>query len=309
MTLSSAMDQVDTVVVGGGPAGLAAALYLARYHLSVTLYDDGTSRARYIPTTHNQAGFPEGISGKELLRRMRVQAERFGAEIRRNRVLGLQKQDDGYVVRSAAGELRARTVLLATGVFNRRPDMPEEDHDEAVRRGLLRYCPVCDGYEVTDKPVGIIGRGSKGFSEAVFLRSFSRHITLISPQAEHGLSEEERQRLQMIGVGIVAGPVTSIGLTRDAISVGTAAGVHAFASVYPALGSEVRSTLAAEIGAKVTEEGCMVVDRHQRSNIPALYGAGDVIVGLDQISTALGQAAIAATAIRNDLCSAKLLIR
>lgn len=299
----------DCVIVGGGPAGLTAAIYLARFHLSVTVFDDNTSRTASIPISHNHAGFPDGIGGVELLGRMRAQAAKYGADICIDRVTELQTGDGTYVVTSSTGNIRARAVLIASGVVNRRPSMPSSRHDEAVARGLLRYCPVCDGFEVTDKAVAVLGFGSNGFREAVFLRSFTKDLTLVSPEPLDGLSCQERARLVELGIAIEQGPLTSIHLEQDAIRITTETGSLVVASVYAALGSDIRSELAARIGARLSEDGCVLVDNHQRTTVPGLYAAGDVVIGLDQISSAMGQAGVAATTIRNDLCEMSTLVR
>jgi thioredoxin reductase (NADPH) len=168
----------DCIIVGGGPAGLTAAIYLARYHLSVSVLDDGTSRAASIPVSHNHAGFPGGINGAELLARMRAQATMYGAEIICRRVTALRRAEEDFIVSFADDAVSARTVLIATGVVNRMPSMPNDKHDEALRRGLIRYCPVCDGFEVTDKRVGIIGQGSKARSKCMRMVLGARVCTI-----------------------------------------------------------------------------------------------------------------------------------
>ena len=136
-----------------------------------------------IPCTRNHAGFPDGISGTELLERMREQAQQYGARIETEFVTRLERDEKAAVHRDLGLGLgrRAQTVLLATGVTNRRPPMDEELHDDALARGLIRYCPICDGYEVTDKKVGVIGSDSHGVAEALFLRSYTADVTLIAP--------------------------------------------------------------------------------------------------------------------------------
>lgn len=193
--------QLDCLIIGGGPAGLTAAIYLARFHLSVRVVDAGGGRAATIPTTHNHAGFPDGISGVELLSRMRAQATKYGATVENGTVTRLDRADDGtFVASTGARAISARTVLLASGVLNRRPDeLSESLHDEAVRRGLLRYCPICDGYEVTDRFVAVIGTGPSGLAEAEFLRSYTANISLIAPDGEHRLDGEERMRAAAAG--------------------------------------------------------------------------------------------------------------
>lgn len=299
----------DCAVIGGGPAGLTAAIYLARYHLSVTVFDDHTSRAAMIPISHNHAGFPDGIRGEELLARMHAQAQRYGALVQVGKVTTIKKENDLFNIQLESGLVFARAVLMATGVVNRRPSMPPDKHDDAVARGLLRYCPVCDGFEVSDKPVGVLGTGTKGFNEAKFLRSFTRDLTLVAPDGVHDLADEEQRDLEDLGIMVESGPVVSIEPFTDTITVTTATRAYAFASLYPALGSDIRSGLAGELGARVSGEGCIDVDAHQRTSVPGLYAAGDVVIGLDQISHAMGQAGVAATAIRNDLCEIEALVR
>ncbi len=294
-------DQIDDcIIVGAGPAGLTAAIYLARYHLAIRLFDCGSSRAAMIPCTHNHAGYPEGIAGKELLRRMREQAAKYGALREEKRVDRLAREGEHFVIATDTGTYRARTVLLATGVVNHRPKgLDDATHDAALERGLLRYCPVCDGYEVTDKRVAVIGTGTHGTSEALFIRGFTADVTLISPDGGHDLDPECREKLDEAGIRRVAGPCGDFAIEGETLALHTADGRMAFDSIYPALGSKVRSSLAVMMGAAVTEEDCIKVDDHLQTSVPGLFAAGDVVVGLDQISHAMGQAGVASTKIRN----------
>jgi thioredoxin reductase (NADPH) len=183
-------------------------------------------------------------------------------------------------------------------------------HDEALARGLIRYCPICDGYEVTDKKIGVIGSGSHGVAEAVFLRSFTPHVTLIAPHSAHDVAAEDQLKLKQYGIETVGGPCEAVAVQEDCIVIDTAEGHHVFDSVYPALGSDTHTELAEQVGAELScDTGCIVVDDHQRTNIPGLYAAGDVVLGLDQISHAMGEGGVAATTIRNDLAKTRPLIR
>ena len=131
----------DCVIIGGGPAGLTAAIYLARFHLRIRLYDSGDSRAALIPRTHNHAGYPGGIAGKDLLKRMRQQAGEFGVECEDATVARIEPQGNEFLIEIEDGEpVQARAILLATGVHNLPPEMDRAEHDDALQRGLLRYC-------------------------------------------------------------------------------------------------------------------------------------------------------------------------
>ena len=300
----------DCIIVGAGPAGLTAAIYLARYYLKIRLFDCGTSRASMIPTSHNHAGFPRGIHGEDLLERMREQAAKYGALREPRRVTDLKKDGAQFIVRCDEEEYRARSVLLATGVVNNRPEgIDEHLHDEALSRGLLRYCPVCDGYEVTDKKVGVLGTGDHGTAEAQFIRTYTADVTLISPNGDHDLDDECSTSLDEAGIKRVAGPCGGYAIEHGRFAFDTADGRMAFDSVYPALGSVIRSGLAEKVGAKLTHAGCIVTDEHQETGIAGLFAAGDVVKGLDQISHAMGQAGVAATTIRNHLAKERPLRR
>jgi thioredoxin reductase (NADPH) len=290
----------DVLVVGGGPAGLTAAIYLSRFHLRTVVIDAGDSRAAWIPVSHNHAGFPDGIPGTELLERMRAQARRYGTEIVPGEVTALRRNGDAFVA-SAGTEWTARAVLLATGVVNNRPAIDDALHAAALASGRLRYCPICDGFEVTDARVGVVGTGTHGVKEAIFLRGYTADLTLIAPDGPHDLDADARRDLAAAGIVLVDGPARDFAVDGETITVATAAGRLCFASIYPALGSVIHSRLAASLGARTEPSGCIIVDAHQRTSVAGLFAAGDVVLGLDQISHAMGEGGVAATTIRNDL--------
>jgi thioredoxin reductase (NADPH) len=187
--------------------------------------------------------------------------------------------------------------------------MDEDLHDDALANGLIRYCPICDGYEVTDKKVGVIGSDSHGVAEALFVRSYTPDVTLIAPDKALHLEAEDAEKLKRATVNTVNGPAQAVAISENCIVVETAEGTHAFDTVYPALGSDPHVLLAEELGAHLSELGCVTVDSHQRTSIPGLYAAGDVVIGLDQISHAMGEGGVAATTIRNDLAAKEPLLR
>ncbi len=299
----------DCVIIGGGPAGLTAAIYLARFHLPAAVLDDGQSRAALIACTHNHPGFPDGVAGAELLHRMTRQAESFGARIIRERADSVVAEGQGFRIGTHTMELHAAKVLLATGVRNLRPGMPGALHDEALASGLLRYCPVCDGFEVTDRRVGLLGTGGHGLREAQFIRSYTADVTLVAPYGPHAFTQPQREGLRRWGIAAVDGPVTGIAIGDGCMELRLKTRALRFDSVYVALGTEVRSELARCAGAQTSHDGSILVDRHQMTSVEGLYAAGDVVKGLDQIGNAMGQAGIAATAMRNAICEARPLRR
>src|SRR4051812_31906448 len=133
---------LDCLIIGGGPAGLTAAIYLARYRRGTVLVDDGASRAALIPASHNYPGF-KGIAGPDLLARLREQASMYGAVLEHGRVTSLHAGDGGFAACTGDRDIVARSVLLATGLVDVSPDI--EGLDSGIYAGAVRYCPICDG--------------------------------------------------------------------------------------------------------------------------------------------------------------------
>lgn len=292
----------DAAIVGGGPAGLTAAIYLARFKRSVVLIDRDGSRAKLIPRSHNHAGFPDGIPGPELLARMAEQARKFGAEIRSGDVTGIAAEGEGWRLTGDGFDIAARAVILATGVDNRCFDLPTpEAHQAALDAGKLRYCPICDGFEASDKRIAVIGAETHGVAEALFLRAYSDKVALFT-LVENELHEKDRADLAAHGIPWDSRPVARYEFSGEAVTLHFADGeCIEVDTVYPALGSTPNSALFVQLSLRADGEGCTPVDAHQRLGLTGLYAAGDIVAGLDQISVAMGHAAIAATALHNDL--------
>jgi thioredoxin reductase (NADPH) len=296
----SESDVLDCLIVGGGPAGLTAAVYLARFRRNALLVDAGASRAAWIPETHNCPGFPEGIAGKDLLSRMRTHADRYGATLVQGRVDRLDRVGDLFSAQVGDRQLSARKVLLATGVVDRKPNFP--NLREVVWRGNMRLCPICDGYEVIDQAVAVLGPPEQAVRKALFLRAYTSSITVLLTGSDITLTEAQRGDLAEAGIACVEQPVLDLEVAGDDIRVTMADGLTMKVDVlYPALGADVLSELAAALGADCNDAGCINVDAHQRTSVPGLYAAGDVVNELNQISVATGHAAIAATDIHNAL--------
>ena len=297
--------KLDALIVGGGPAGLVAAVYLARFRRSVVVVDANTSRASLIPRSHNCPGFPEGIGGNELLGRLRDQARRYGAQIIEDHVDAVERvADDGFVARCATRSFESQALVLATGVVDIEPELP--NLRDAIRQGLIRHCPICDGYEAHGQRVAVIGRGSKGVREARFIRHFTDTLTLFS-LGSAGISEAERRELEEARIALVEWPVTDVHREdRAIVGLRTADGRdHRFDTLYSSLGTHCHCALAQALGADCAEEGTIVTDRHQRTSLPNVYACGDIVhESLNQIAVAAGHGSIAATAIHNGLDAA-----
>jgi thioredoxin reductase (NADPH) len=291
----------DCVVVGAGPAGLTAAIYLGRFRRDVLVVDAGQSRAARIPLSRNHPGFPDGVRGATLLARMRRQAETYGAALEAGEVRELQAKPRGFRLATEAGELSARTVILATGVVDIEPELPGVD--AAVAGGLIRSCPICDGYETIGRRVGVIGRDVHAAREAIFLTTYTPDVSLILIGAPDALDGAARRRLAEAGVEVIETPVSSVKLhprRASAVCFGPRQ-VREFDSLYSALGIAPRTQLAVRAGVGLDAAGRLVVGEHQETSVPGVYAAGDVVRGLNQISTAEGEGAIAATDVHNRL--------
>jgi thioredoxin reductase (NADPH) len=296
-------DSLDCLVVGGGPAGLTASIYLGRFRRRVTVIDKGWSRAEWIALSHNLPGFPNGIAGPALLEDMRAQARLYGASLQTGIVDALRRRDDGRFAATVDGvELSARAVLLATGVIENKPPVPHVA--DAVKRGLIRTCPICDGYEAIGKRVAVLGTGDHAAAEALFLRTYSNQITLLLPAySADALSEETQRTLQSAAVIVTHVSVGAVSLDDDGVvALEVEDGkIHRFDLVYSAFGTTSQSQLANALQARTDPSGRLFVNEHQQTSVEGLYAAGDVVRGLNQISVANGEAAIAATAIHNAL--------
>ena len=179
----AAEETYDVVIIGGGPAGLTAGIYAGRAQLKTVIVEKGLPGGQIAQTdeVENYPGFPEGISGPELASRMVRQAEKFGARIVMDEVLGLEKAEGGYLVRGYERNYRARAVIVATGANPRRLGVPGED--KFYGRGVST-CATCDGFFYRDKEVVVVGGGDAAVEEGIFLTKFARKVTLVHRRDE-----------------------------------------------------------------------------------------------------------------------------
>ncbi|WP_317349551.1 FAD-dependent oxidoreductase [Pusillibacter faecalis] len=304
----------DVVVIGGGPAGLTAALYLARARYRVVVVEKDHFGGQ-ITITSEVVNYP-GVgrtSGAELTETMRKQAEGFGAEFLLTEVTGLELSGDVKTVRTGRGELKCFGVLLATGAH---PRMVGFQGEEQFRGRGVAYCATCDGEFFTGKDVFVVGGGFAAAEESVFLTKYARHVTILirgddftcaQATAEAARSHEKITVLTNTEVEEVSGDTalrdlryrnTRTGqVTEYHAADGETFGVFVFAGYAPA--TELVHGLA-----ELNEQGYILTDRSQKTTSDGLYAAGDVCVKpLRQVVTAVGDGALAATELER-LCAA-----
>lgn len=296
----------DVVIVGGGPAGLTAALYLARarYRVLVVEKDHFGGQITITAEVVNYPGVPR-TDGAALTDAMRAQAQSFGAEFLLAEVEGLELSGDVKTVRTSRGVLRAFGVLLATGA---RPRMIGFRGEAEFRGHGVAYCATCDGEFFTGKEVFVVGGGFAAAEESVFLTKYASHVTILVRESDFTCAQATAQAardhekitvLTDTEVEEVSGDsalrylryrssATGV-VTEYRAPEGETFGVFVFAGYEPA--TELVRDLA-----DLNEQGYIVTDRSQKTNVDGLYAAGDVCIKpLRQVVTAVGDGALAAT--------------
>lgn len=279
--------EYDAIIIGKGPAGISASLYLARagYRVLVVGKDGGAlERAEKI---ENYYGFPDQLTGAELVDRGIGQAERLGADVRTCEIVGLSSAD-AFVAKSTEGELRARVVLIATG--KSRAVLAVPGFEEFLGKGIS-FCATCDGFFYRKKRLAVIGSGDYAASELEELLPFTNEITLFT----NGASASSQRFPE--GIARVTSPIERFTGSDRLSAIVTADGVeHTVDGVFVAIGTAGAADFAAKIGIAV-EGDTIVVDRDFMTNLPGLFAAGDCIGGFYQVAKAVSDGALAAKAI------------
>jgi thioredoxin reductase len=286
----------DVVVVGGGAAGLSAALVLGRARRRVAVVDAGAPRNA--PAAHMQ-GFlsRDGMAPADLLAAGRAEVTGYGVEIISDHVAAI---DPGFAVRLAGGHvLQARRILMATGVTDELPDLPGVR--ERWGRDLL-HCPYCHGWEVRDEPLGVLGTLPGSVLHALLVRQWSADVIFFVHT--YDLSATELARLEARGVQVVHGEVTRLVVDNDRLTgVELADGrVIARTAVFVRPGNIPHADgLLNALGCEVNETGFAVVDAAGHTSTPGVWAAGNVVDPRAQVITAAGAGSAAAIAINADL--------
>lgn len=295
----------DSVIVGGGPAGLSAAIYLARFNRSVLVLDRGGGRWATHEVNENYFGFPGGIPARELRDRGRKQARRFGAYMARDNATRITPEGSLFIVHGKDGAYVARTVVLATGVLDLMPRFP--GYEAYLGRSLF-WCITCDGWKTRGKRVVVVGRNDDAAETAMQFLNFTPQIQFVTncPQEGCELTPTWRRRLEQAHIPIYEIEIQRVRGKRGMMqSVVLEHGEELEADyMFNQQGAVPNSALAAELGVELDEKGYIKTDTEQRTNVSGVYAAGDVTkLFAHQIVTAAHEGSMAAQAANYDLYS------
>jgi len=272
----------DLIIIGGGPAGLTAAIYAGRAALETLLLAGATPGGQIASTdrVENYPGFPEGISGAELAMRFQSQAEHFVAKLANDFVTAVDFSASPFVVKTHSETYHCRAVIVATGAFPRRLGVPGEK--EYFGRGVST-CATCDGFFYKDRRVVVVGGGDSAIDEGLFLTKFAREVIVIHRRDELRAIKSLQERAfanpkmrfvwdtvveEILGEDVVTG-VRVRNVKTGETSVIETDGVFVYVGLIP-------GTKLFEGQLELNEQGYIVADAHQRTSVPGVFAAGDV---------------------------------
>lgn len=297
--------QFEVIIVGGGLAGLSAAIYLGRARRETLLIDCGKSMARWEPDVENYLGFPGGIPGVELLRRATRQARRYRVAFARDEIRSAGNRKGKFHLRGEKNVYVCRRLLLATGSFHIPPDIPGVT--PCLGRSMF-FCKDCDGYRVQHQRIAIYGWRRQTVEYALAMLVYSPHVAIVTDGRSPRWGSKHEQMRRRRGIPVFRETITQVRHRRGKIEAlkFKRGGEAPFQALFTARGDIYFSKLAHDLGARVNRAGEIVVDADMRTTVPGLYAAGCVTPANCQMIIAAGQGATAAQAINRDLFEAAL---
>lgn len=294
------MDLQDCIIVGGGPAGLNAAVVLGRCRRKVLVFDSTTYRNRYSHGVHNYLT-RDDILPSELLNIAHQEVKKYGAKMIRKKVVTARKNDDGiFMVKDESGTAyHAKKLLIATGLWDNLPGIP--GFQELYGKSVF-HCPYCDGWEVRDKEVGVYARNKNGFELALALKCWTGSVTLYT-DGRNRLKPSEVETLVANGITIVSYPIAELEHKDDQlknIRFKNGEKRHCDALFF-VNGFRMQCNLAETFGCTLSKKGVVLTNRQQQTNIEGLYVAGDASKDMHFVVVAAAEGAKAAVIINKEL--------
>lgn len=284
------MDKTDIAIIGQGPAGLSAAIYTARAGLKTTVLGcDPKVAGNY--DIDNYFGFPESITGKELLALGCKHAQKFGADLRCQKVLSVhQNAEAGFDIKTDEAEITCRALILATGVSRVRPGI--KNISEYEGKGVS-YCVSCDGFFYKNKKVLVLGEGIFAANQALELKNYTPGVSICTQGKKETITEDYHALLKKDDIPVLSGKVKELGgdkfLEKAVFEDGTSMDVD---GIFLAMGEASSLDFAYSLG--IITKGIFIdADHDQKTNIPGVFAAGDCVGRFLQISVAVGEGAIA----------------
>ncbi|MFW5945496.1 MAG: NAD(P)/FAD-dependent oxidoreductase [Candidatus Natronoplasma sp.] len=289
----------DVVVIGGGPAGLSAAIYTARAELNTLILDEPNKLLEKAKSIDNYFGFSDGISGKELLKKGRDQTKRFGTDIIEEKALitKMNPEGEGYIVETTDKNFKTKGLVISPGIQHEKP--PIEGIKEYEGKGIS-YCVVCDAPLYKGKKVGLLGSKDLVGKEALELFEYTEDIKIYTNGEELDMPKILSDRLNDRDIPVEKGEIEEVVGDEEFRGLRIEGEVQEMDGLMIAEGSSGSLDFARSLGITI-EDGVLSVDENMFTGVPKVYAAGDCVGGARQISAAVGEGAKAALGLINDL--------
>jgi thioredoxin reductase (NADPH) len=290
----------EVVIIGGGIAGLSAAIYLGRAKRDAIIVDSGKSMARWEPDVQNYLGFPKGIAGEELLRLGVAQARRYGTRIERDEIVNAARKNGVFQLIGRSKTYHAPRVLIATGIFHLPPQI--DGVDECLGHSMF-FCKDCDGFRVQGKKVLIYGWNNEATEYALSMLLYSPAVGIVTDGRPQLWSKQHEQWLREHCIPVYAQPIEHVERTGSRIRgiIFKDKSKVAVEALFTTRGDVSLNKIAKALGARIDPEGQVEIDARMATNVKGLYAAGCVTPANCQMIIAAGEGAKAAQAINHDL--------